>query len=65
MCLLILLALLSFLLYYPSVQPYSPVVMYHGMNPYEEFKNDESSTSYPDYKKMDQGRIEESSSLKK
>ena len=63
--LFLLLALLSFLLSCPSVQPYSPEMMYNGMYPYEGFRNNESSTSYPDYKIIDDGRMDEVSSLKK
>ena len=60
-----LLALLSFLLSCPSVQPYSNEMMYRGMYPYEGFRNNESSTSYPDYKIVDDGKLDISSPLKK
>ena len=63
--LFILLAYISLLLSCPLVQPYSPEMMYRGMYPYEGFRNNESSTSYPDYKLMDDGKVDDSSPLKK
>lgn len=60
------LALISFLLSTPSYQPYSPEIMYQGMYPYEGFRsNDSTSTSYPEYKSMDDERVETTSPLKK
>ena len=63
--LLLFLALISFLLSNPSYQPYSSDLMYQGMYPYEGFRNNESSTSYPEYKSIDDQSVETTSPLKR